>query len=105
MQEEISAKHPADDARRDDEPQTFFLSAQVVTLGESPAEVTGTQRDSVRHARSDGWDSQKDEHGKCDQRPAARERIDRARAYRGEEDEEELDEHEVEYSIGGSLVG
>lgn len=104
MQEEKSAQHSADDACRDDEPQSFFLSAQVVALGESPAEVTGAERDGVRHTRSDGRDTQKHEHGEGDQRPATRERIDRARGYRGESDEEELDEHEAEYSIGRLLA-
>lgn len=99
LQKEISAQHSADDARRDDEPQSFFLSAQIIALCESPAEVAGTERDGVRHIRSDRWDSQKDEHRKGDQCPAACEGVDRACDYGGETGEEELNEHEAKYSI------
>lgn len=65
-------------------------------MGKRPAEIAGTQRDGVRHIGSDGRDSQKDKHGKGDERPAAGESVDRAGDYGGKEGKEE---HEVEYSI------
>ncbi len=108
LQKKKPAKNAADDACRNNQPQSAFLAAQVVPLRERPAEVAGTQRHSVGHVGGHGRYAQKGERGKGDQRPAARQGVDRARGQRGERGEEEIEggEHEESLRMGwGKYTG
>ena len=91
VQKEEPSQDSADDAGREDQPQTALLPPQVVPLGERPAEVPRTERHRVRHVRGDGRHAQRDEHREGDQRAAARQGVDGPGADRGQRGEEELD--------------
>ena len=65
-------------ARRSDEeerPQRARLTFEVGTLRGRAGDVAGSQRDEVRDVRPHGWQTEPDEDGKTDQRPAAGERV------------------------------